>query len=432
MAVSKSDIVVRLAAFLLSLAASGEGLMQTRLAQTPPMGWMSWQAFRCNVNCAAQPSHCVNEALYVEMGQRLAKDGYLAAGYSFVSIDDCWADKNGTGRDPETGIIRADPLRFPRGLGYISNSLRSNKVTFGLYYDIGTETCAKYAGTAGHIDTDVQALVDWGVGYIKVDGCNVQNNNYERDYTLFGHTLRSKSDIVYSCSWPAYVHPKGDVEEGKPYQKMIDAECNLWRNWHDVECNWNSLRSIIDHYGDNSKFLATVAGPGHWNDMDMLLVGETCITHDEARIQMAIWSIMASPLIMGNDLRTVDEENRETLLNKDAIAVSQDPLGKPGYRLSSKGDAEVWFRQLQHKDMAIVLLNKGTVQTNVTLQLSQLPTLRPGNVDEISCQGRDIFAKKDLGKLQRQITSSLKPHSCLFVRLRCSAARPNQRVKELA
>lgn len=391
------------------------------IARTPPMGWMSWQAFRCSTNCAKRPTHCVNDELYVEMGKRLAGEGYLKAGYSFVSIDDCWAEKRGSGRDFDSGKILPDPVRFPHGLEYVSRSLRRLNVTFGLYYDIGELTCAKYPGSAGHFDTDVRALVDWGVGYIKVDGCNVHNDSYERDYTHFGDELRAMSNIVYSCSWPAYIHTKDELESRKPYQQMVAAHCNLWRNWHDIQCNWNSLRSIIDHFGDNSKFLASVGGPGHWNDMDMLLVGEDCITHDEARIQMAIWAIMASPLIMGNDLRTVDDINKGILLNKEAIAISQDPLGKPGYRITPKSDIEIWFRQLQDGQMAVTLLNKGLAAEKL-LRFRDLPLFDVGKNRSVSlqCNVRDIFQKKNLGLIVEQLFSALAPRSCLFLRLDCS------------
>jgi len=144
---------------------------------------------------------------------------------------------------------------------------------------------------------------------------------------------------------------------------MIDIGCNLWRNWDDIQCSWSSLLSIIDHYGDYGEYLQQWAGPGHWNDPDMLLIGNTCINDDEARSQMAVWSILAAPLIMGNDLRSVVPNHSLILLNKEAIAVDQDPLGKQGIRTSPKGNTEVWSRQLQGGSVAVALFNKlgGTV-----------------------------------------------------------------------
>jgi len=168
----------------------------------------------------------------------------------------------------------------------------------------------------------------------------------------------SGRNITYSCSWPAYL---GSDESSKPFGDMIAAGCNLWRNWGDIQCNWGSMSSIIDHWGDYGSALQPWAGPGHWHDMDMLLIGAKCITPDEERTQMAIWSISASPLIMGNDLRSVPAESKQILLNKDAIAVSQDPLGKMGIRhqsFSSASPTQVWYRELSHGDIAVALYNK--------------------------------------------------------------------------
>jgi hypothetical protein len=140
---------------------------------------------------------------------------------------------------------------------------------------------------------------------------------------------------------------------------MVDAGCNLWRNWDDIQCSWGSLSSIIDHWGDYASILQATAGPGHWHDMDMLLIGNGCITTDEEKTQMAIWSISASPLIMGNDLRKVPDASKAILQNTDAIAVSQDPLGKMGVRISENVDEQVWARELAKGEVAVALYNKG-------------------------------------------------------------------------
>lgn len=162
-------------------------------------------------------------------------------------------------------------------------------------------------------------------------------------------------NITYSCSWPAYL---GGDESSKPFDAMVDAGCNLWRNWIDIQCNWGSLSSIIDHWGQYGAVLQSSAGPGHWHDMDMLLIGNGCITTEEERTQMAIWSISASPLIMGNDLRNIPDDSKAILQNKDAIAVSQDPLGKMGIRLGDDAPTQVWSRELSGGAVAVALYNK--------------------------------------------------------------------------
>ena len=172
----------------------------------------------------------------------------------------------------------------------------------------------------------------------------------------------SGRDIVYSCSWPAYIHSGNETLQ--PFGEFINDGCNLWRNWHDIQCNWGSLGSIIDHWGHYGDALVPAAGPGHWHDMDMLLIGSHCVSEAEERTQMAIWSISASPLIMGNDLRNVSAASKAILLNKDAIAVSQDPLGQMGKRLvgGAAGNLlakQVWARNLADGAVAVGLFNKG-------------------------------------------------------------------------
>ena len=162
-----------------------------------------------------------------------------------------------------------------------------------------------------------------GVDYLKVDGCG-PTDYYKSGYAAMGSALEASGrDIVYSCSWPAYI---GDNETTKPFGTFIMDGCNLWRNYADIQCSWGSLSGIIEHWGTYAPVLAPFAGPGHWHDMDMLLIGNTCINHDEERTQMAIWSVMAAPLIMGNDLRNVSAESKDILLNKHALAVNQGEL----------------------------------------------------------------------------------------------------------
>jgi len=274
-------------------------------------------------------------------------------------MDDCWEQKNPP-RDSQ-GRLVADPTRFPSGMKSLGDYMHTQGVQFATYTAESTLTCGGYPASEGHEDIDAQTFADWGVDYMKVDGCG-STSYYPTGYPLMGSALNSTGrDIIYSCSWPAYL---GTDETTKTtcYQTMIDIGCNLWRNWDDIQCDWSSLSSIIDHYGDYGAYLQQWAGPGHWNDPDMLLIGNDCITDDEARTQMAIWSILAAPLIMGNDLRAVVPNHSKILLNSEAIAVDQDPLGKQGLRMTPKGPSEIWARNLQDASLAVGLFNKqGTV-----------------------------------------------------------------------
>jgi hypothetical protein len=231
-------------------------------------------------------------------------------------------------------------------------------LSFAMYTAESTETCGGYPASANHESIDANTFASWGVDYLKVDGCG-PNDYYPYGYQAMGAALEASGrDIVYSCSWPAYI---GDNETEKPFNTFIMDGCNLWRNWDDIQCDPGSLFSIIDHWGDYGDSLAPYAGPGHWHDADMLLIGNNCISTDEERTQMAIWSIIASPLIMGNDPRNISAASKAILTNTDAIAVSQDVLGQMGLRLdnSSSVQGQRWYRVLANGDVAVGLLNRG-------------------------------------------------------------------------
>eukprot|EP00039_Didymoeca_costata_P018991 m.335830 g.335830 ORF g.335830 m.335830 type:complete len:523 (+) comp17687_c0_seq1:13-1581(+) len=360
-------------ALLAATQAPGPG--PNGLALTPPMGWMSWERFRCQIDCKDYPTQCINEDLYKEMADHIAKDGYLDAGYNQVSIDDCWENKNPM-RDPVTKALSPDPERFPSGLKALGDYMHNQGVRFGIYSDEGTLTCGGYPGSKGYEDIDAKTFASWGVDYLKLDGCNNDKQGYVTGYPAMGSALQNSGrNITYSCSWPAYL---GGNETAKPFDDMIKAGCNLWRNWDDISNNWNSITSIMDHWGDFGPALKKAAGPGHWNDMDMLLVGDdhynSTLSPDKARAQMSIWSIMASPLIMGNDLRTVTQEYRDILLNKEVIAVDQDPAGISGLRISPKNDSgEVWARPMHDGSVAVALLIKGAGTSSDTCTWNVTP-----------------------------------------------------------
>ena len=233
------------------------------------MGWMSWEVFRCDVDCAKAPNDCIGERLYQTTADAMVAGGYVAAGYDTVHIDDCWEQRSPP-RD-ERGRLAPNATRFPSGMAALARYMHDRRMRLGTYSDEGTQTCGKYPGSKGHERVDASTFAEWGVDYLKLDGCNEPHSAYPADYAVMGAALRASGrPIVFSCSWPAYL---GDNETAKPYERIAAAGCNLWRNWHDVQCNWDSLSSIIDHFGNHSVRLQAVAGPGRWNDADMLLVG---------------------------------------------------------------------------------------------------------------------------------------------------------------
>jgi len=331
------------------------------LARTPPMGWMSWELFRCDIDCADHPDHCISSRLYREQTDALVDHGFLAAGYKGIHMDDCWERKSPP-RDA-TGQLTADPVRFPEGMKALGQYIHGKGASFGLYTAESARTCGGYPASANNETIDATTFAAWEVDYLKVDGCGPPGY-YEGGYSAMGAALEASGrDIVYSCSWPAYIH--NGNESLQPFGEFVNDGCNLWRNWDDIQCNWQSLSSIVDHWGDWGEALVPAAGPGHWHDPDMLLIGANCVSLAEEQTQLAIWSISAAPLIMGNDLRNVSAASRAVLLNPHAIAINQDGLGQMGRRLTASSDAatQLWARNLENGDIAVALYNKATSPT---------------------------------------------------------------------
>jgi hypothetical protein len=196
------------------------------VALTPPMGWLSWERFGCNLDCFNWPDECISERLYLQQADLLVTDGYLSAGYRYVNVDDCWSEKE---RD-ETGNLVADRKRFPSGLKNLSQQLHGKGLLFGLYGDIGSTTCAGYPGFDNHFSQDAQQLANWQVDSIKVDVCNSNNTIYNVTFPSFGQALnKTGRPILYNCQWPlndAFSHHGENPDILNPAVKHV---CNQWR-----------------------------------------------------------------------------------------------------------------------------------------------------------------------------------------------------------
>ncbi|EDV37725.1 uncharacterized protein Dana_GF11268, isoform B [Drosophila ananassae] len=324
---------------LLQLLRSGQAL-DNGLARTPPMGWMSWERFRCITDCKLYPNECISENLFSRHADLLVSEGYAAAGYEYVIIDDCWLEKN---RDSKTQKLVADKKRFPSGLNALADHIHEIGLKFGLYQDYGTNTCAGYPGVINHMKLDAQTFAEWDVDYVKLDGCYANISDMAVGYPEFGRLLNETGrPMVYSCSWPAYQEPAGEM----PDYESLKKHCNLWRNWDDIDDSLESLMQIMDYFGKNQDRIQPQAGPGHWNDPDMLLLGNYGLSYDQSKLQMAIWAIMAAPLIMSNDLEAVRPEIKAILQNRAVIAVDQDELGIQGRRVATRNQIEVWQRPI--------------------------------------------------------------------------------------
>lgn len=325
------------------------------LALTPPMGWMSWAAFRCATN-KNDRNNSISQWMLSSMADAMADRGFLKAGYKTISIDDCWQNR----ARAADGSLEPNPDRFPDGMKSLADHMHAKGVHLGIYSATGPHSCQGLPASEGHEVQDANTFAKWGVDYLKLDRCSTPHNNtvFKERYTMMGKALNATGrPIVYSCSWPV-----GMNETAKPWADIIGAGCNLWRNFRDIQESWSSITSTMDHWGDYGRVLQSVAGPGHWHDMDQILIGDHRrgfnMTYDQARSQMSIWSICASPLILSDDLRTIHQDYIDIVTNPEVIAVSQDPLGRMGLRISPKGPLEVWARNLSDGGLAVALFNK--------------------------------------------------------------------------
>ena len=362
------------------------------LAPVPPMGWNSWNKFGCNVD----------EQMIRDMANAMVSSGMKDAGYQYVVIDDCWQVE----RDAQ-GNIMADAKRFPSGMRALAEYVHSKGLKFGLYSDAGTKTCAGRPGSRGYEYQDARQYAAWGVDYLKYDWCNTSTQDAPSSYSLMHDaSLASGRPIVLSiCEWGT----------AKPWMWGKSAG-NLWRTTGDIMDKWEGksqyslgMLNILDLQAGLDSF----AGPGHWNDPDMLEVGNGGMTDNEYRAHFSLWAILAAPLISGNDLRSMTAEVAAILTNREVIAVDQDPLGREGRRVTKNGDIEVWIKEIAGGNRAVVLLNRGSVAREIGAEWTDL-----GYPPHIAAEVRDLWQKKSLGIFKARFSTTVQGHSVVMVTVR--------------
>ncbi|CAK5036412.1 unnamed protein product [Meloidogyne enterolobii] len=381
--------------------------LENGLARTPPMGWMSWTIFYCEINCFKYPTGCINEQLYKDMADKLVEGGYRDAGYVSVHIDDCWEARD---RD-SNGRLVANQTRFPSGIKslaeyvnlknkikkkYYCKKMHVRGLKFAIYSDIGDKTCAGFPGTMDHLETDAQTFAEWGSDYLKLDACNIEFERMPNEYIKMGNSLlKTNRPIVYSCSWPAYLY---ENHKALVYP-LIGEHCNLWRNYNDIDRSWKSILSIIHYYVKNQELLRSAQRPGAWNDPDMIVAGNPEITPSQAQVQLSVWAIWSAPLIMSNDLRTISNENKKILLNKNVIAVDQDPLGIFGRMVYKEASLYVFVKEMMpaipKKELysyAIAVVNYGTKPCKFSKSLFSLGLTYLGGYSV-----EDLWSEQQLG-----------------------------------
>jgi alpha-galactosidase len=363
------------------------------LAKTPPMGWNTWNKFACDIS----------DPLIRQAADALVSSGMRDAGYQYLVIDDCWQ----TSRNPDGNII-ADPHRFPAGIKPVADYVHSKGLKFGIYSDAGTGTCENRPGSRGYEYQDARAYASWGVDYLKYDWCNHGTQDSRASYALMRDALqKSGHPIVFSlCEW-------GSTQ---PWLWAKDVG-NLWRTTGDIVDKWQTGKKddflgfvdILDlHNG-----LESYAGPGHWNDPDMLEVGNGGMSDTEYKAQFSLWSILAAPLMAGNDIRSMAPGIRDILSNKEVIAVDQDPLGLQGRRVRDDGDLEVWAKQMVDGSRAVALLNRGGTEKRMTVNWADL-----GYPAHVQARVRDLWAGRDHGIAKESFSASVPSHGVVMLKIK--------------
>ncbi len=399
----------KLTAILLTLAAFADVNLHAQkfpnLALTPPMGWNSWNKFAGNIN----------EDLIRQTADAMATNGMRDAGYVYVVVDDCWEAMQ---RD-KLGNIVADPKKFPSGMKALGDYLHAKGFKFGIHNCAGTKTCAGFPGGRGHEFQDALTYASWGVDFLKYDWCEHGTANSQETYKTMRDGLATAGrPIVFSlCEW-------GDT---KPWLWAKDIG-HLWRTTGDI---YNCFDCVYDNgtwksWGvmqilDMQNGLREYAGPGHWNDPDMLEVGNGMVANED-RAHFAMWCMLAAPLIAGNDMNNMSAETREILTNPEAIAVDQDKLGIQGLKYSAKDGVEIWFKPLADGDWVMCVLNRSTNAKNVTFdwkseKVNDTFAKHDANFSTTTYSLRNLWTKKEAGTTKETLAAEIPGHDVLMLRL---------------
>jgi alpha-galactosidase len=359
------------------------------LALTPPMGWNTYNRFGCNID----------EALIRSAADAMVASGMRDAGYKYVVIDDCWEGA----RDPE-GRLQPDPKRFPAGMRALGDYIHGKGLLFGIYSDAGVKTCAGRPASQGHEYQDAAQFAAWGVDYLKYDWCTTYTRDGQEAYTTMADAIRAagRPIILSICDWGT----------NKPWiwGKTVG---DLWRTTGDIYDHWSGTRTYergMLNIVDLNEPLYPFAGPGHWNDPDMLEVGNGGMTDTEYRSHFSLWAMMAAPLIAGNDLAHMSEAAKAILMNREVIAIDQDALGRQGRRVSVVGQTEVWSRPLTGGRRAVLLLNRGETAAQITAHWLDLDY--PAT---IKAKLRDVWTHRDLPTAKGDFTTLVQPHGVVMV-----------------
>jgi alpha-galactosidase len=372
------------------ITAFGQSL---ELALTPPMGWNSWNAFDLNIN----------SKIVMLVADSMVSKGLASVGYQYIVIDDGWQ----IGRD-KNGKIIADSIRFPEGIKYLADYIHSRGLKFGIYTCCGTKTCGGRPGSFGYETIDANTYAEWGVDYVKEDWCNTDGLDTRTQYRIMSDALKAtgRPMLLSLCEW--------GISSPWEWGKGIGA---MWRTTNDIQdcfdCvrNWGGMgyTQILE----KNVNLAPFAGPGYWNDPDMLEVGNKALTPTECRSHFAMWCMLAAPLIAGNNITTMNDTIKDILTAPEIIALDQDSLGIQGTRIRNNSGLQVWQKPLKDGSIAVALLNLTNISASMDVTLEEL-----GFKKDVTSSVRDLWNRRDLETITDTFKTKVEPHGVVVVKIK--------------
>jgi len=378
--------------FLTLFAFAANAQKFTELALTPPMGWNSWNHFGCKG---------LNEQVVREVADAMVSSGMKEAGYRYIVLDDCWQ----LARDKHGNII-ADSSRFPSGMKALGDYIHSRGLQFGIYSCAGRKTCQELPGSHRYERQDAATYAAWGVDYLKYDWCHHFFLNSKTQYAKMRDALyEAGRPVVFSiCEWGTT----------KPW-KWAREVGHLWRTTRDIVDCWDCSKYFgfmdgVTRILDQQAGLEQYAGPGYWNDPDMLEVGNGGMTENEYRAHFSLWCMLAAPLIAGNDLRNMSQGTIDILTNREVIAVDQDSLGAQGYKVVDEGDFEIWMKKLTGNEFAFCFLNRGETEARRIIDWSRF-SIPP------TYTLRDLWKHADIGETRSSLEITVPVHDVVMLRL---------------
>ena len=354
------------------------------MGKVPQMGWNSWNHFGCDIN----------DNIIRQTADAFGTYGLDKFGYRYVNIDDCWASS----RD-SNGNVQADPNTFPKGIADLASYVHSKGLLFGMYSDAGNKTCAGRPGSLGYETNDAQTYAGWGVDYLKYDNCNNDGIDPKVRYPVMRDALNKTGRPIFfsMCEW--------GVEDPATWAPLVG---NSWRTTGDISDNWDSMITRADQ----NNLWAAYAGPGGWNDPDMLEVGNGGMTTTEYETHFSLWCLMKAPLLIGADVRNMSADTLRILTNVEVIAVNQDPRGAQGRKVNVTGDYEVWSAPLSDGAFAVILLNRGDTAVSMTAWWEDLPL-----DTNVTATVRDLWLHQDVGVVKGSVTADVASHGVVMYRI---------------